>query len=266
MNTFVRLIAKKTNSANFIGYKSLVIKEVTRFARIWQQTLMAPLITLTLYFMVFGKLIGPRVGDILGFPYIQFITPGLIMLAVVTNSYTNISSSFMISRMNRSIEEILVSPLPNILIILGYTTASAARGLLTGFIVTCVALFFTHLPMHHIIVIVLTAILASTLFSLAGFMVAVVVEKYESVAITQSFVIIPLTYLGGIFYSIESLSPLWRDISLFNPMLYIVDSFRYGILGTSDINIKLSIIVMTLTIVIFLMINLRLLNRRVEGF
>ncbi len=261
MNSIICFISQQFNSANFVGYKSLVIKEVHRFTRIWLQTLMAPLMTLTLYFVVFGAMVGPRIGDVHGFPYIQFIAPGLIMMAVITNSYTNISSSFFIARINRNIEEIWVSPLPNILILLGYTTGSTARGLLTGLIVTLVALFFTHLPLHHIFIIVLSVILASSLFSLAGFMNALLAKKYEDVAIMQSFILTPLIYLGGVFYSIENLPPFFRGLSIFNPMLYVINTFRYGMLGVSDINIVTSLSAMVLLIVILLLVNLSLLKR-----
>lgn len=261
MNGIVGLISQQLNHRNYIGYKSIVIKEVTRFTRIWLQTLIAPMMTLSLYFLVFGQVIGTRIGGIHGFTYIQYIAPGLIMIAIITNSFTNISSSLFIARTTRNIEEIFVSPIPNILILLGYATGSIARGLLVGFIVTIVALCFTHFTFNHIAVMVLSVILSSMLFSLVGFACASIANKYDQVAMVPTFVLTPLIYLGGVFYSIDNLTPLWQKISLLNPLLYIINTFRYGLLGISDINITKSIIMMILFILIFLCLNLSLLKR-----
>lgn len=229
------------NHELWIAFQTIVIKEIRRFMRIWVQTLLPPMITMALYFVIFGKLIGSRIGSMGGFDYIQFVVPGLIMMSVITNSYSNVVSSFFGSKFQHSIEELLVSPVPNWIILTGYITGGVARGLCTGLIVTLLSLFFTHLHLEHIGITLLVVLLTSTLFSLAGFINAVHAKSFDDISIIPTFVLTPLTYLGGVFYSIHLLPPLWQYISQANPILYMVNAFRFGILGISDVHIGFSL-------------------------
>lgn len=223
--------------ANWISFTTIVRKEVSRFMRIWVQTLIPPAITMTLYFMIFGELIGSRIGEMGGFSYMAFVVPGLIMMSVINNAYSNVASSFYSAKYNGSIEELLVSPTPNILILLGFVSGGVLRGLLVGLIVTCMALFFTKLPLHNIFLIVTVVVLAASLFAVAGFINGIYANSFDSISVVPTFILTPLTYLGGVFYSTELLSGVWKTLSQFNPILYVVNAFRYGVLGTSDVNV-----------------------------
>ena len=229
-----------TLAEKFIGFKTILIKEVLRFARIWVQTVVPPVITISLYFVIFGNLIGPQIGDMDGFRYMDFIVPGLIMMAVITNSYANVVSSFYGTKFHHHIEEMLVSPLPNYLIVLGFVSGGIARGLTVGLAVTGVSLFFTDLSFYSPGIIVSTVILTSTLFSLAGLLNGIFAKSFDDISIIPTFVLTPLTYLGGVFYSISMLPEFWQNVSRVNPILYMVNTFRYGFLGISDLSIGLS--------------------------
>lgn len=224
----------------WIAFKSIVTKEVTRFTRIWVQTLVPPAITMTLYFVIFGNLIGSRIGQMHGVSYMEFIVPGLIMMSVITNSYANVASSFYSAKFQRFIEEMLVAPVPNYVIILGYVAGGVTRGLLVGAIVTAVSLFFVPLKVHDPLSVVLTLVLTATLFSLAGLLNALFAKSFDDISIIPTFVLTPLTYLGGVFYSIELLPPFWQGLSQGNPILYMVNAFRYGFLGVSDVPLSLA--------------------------
>ncbi|GJM07504.1 MAG: transport permease protein [marine bacterium B5-7] len=224
------------SKAYWISLLTLARREVMRVLRIWPQSLLPPVMTMSLYFVVFGSLIGPRVGQMHGFPYIQFIAPGLIMMSAITNAYTNVSSSFFSSKFQRSIEEIQVSPMPPSAIILGFTLGGVVRGLFAGLLVMGVALFFTRLHMPHPGMMLLVIFLSSFLFALAGLFNGIFAQKFDDVTIIPTFVITPLTYLGGVFYSIQMLHGFWLQITLANPILYLVNAFRYGMLGISDVN------------------------------
>lgn len=219
----------------WIGYQTIVIKEVTRIVRIWAQTLLPPAITMTLYFVIFGQLIGRRIGEMGGMDYMQFIVPGLIMLSVITNSYGNITSSFFGAKFGRHIEELLVSPLPPILILAGYITGSMFRALVVGVLVLIVASFFSDLSIHNWPVTIAIVLLTSIVFSLGGFINAIFAQKFDDIAIVPTFVLQPLTYLGGVFFSVELLPGFWQHVALANPILYMVNGFRYGMLGISDV-------------------------------
>jgi len=219
----------------FVAFSTIFIKEVIRFTRIWPQTLLPPAITMSLYFVIFGNLIGPRIGTMGGFTYIQYIVPGLIMMSVITNSYSNVVSSFYSSKFQRSIEEMLVAPVPNYVIVAGFTLGGVARGLATGVIVTVIALMFTHLKVHNALVTLGIVVLTAVLFALGGLINAVFARSFDDISIIPTFVLTPLTYLGGVFYSISLLPEFWRGVSLANPILYMVNAFRFGILGVSDI-------------------------------
>jgi ABC-2 type transport system permease protein len=220
-----------------VAFKTIVIKEVLRFSRIWVQTIVPPVITMSLYFVIFGNLIGSQIGDMDGFRYMDYIVPGLIMMAVITNSYANVVSSFYGCKFHRHIEEMMVSPLPNYLIVLGFTAGGIARGIVVGIAVTSVSLFFTSLNIHNLGVIVTTVILTSALFALAGLINGVFAKSFDDISIVPTFVLTPLTYLGGVFYTIHMLPEFWQHASKINPILYMVNAFRYGFLGTSDIGI-----------------------------
>lgn len=221
----------------WIAFNTIFIKEVRRFMRIWIQTLLPPAITMILYFVIFGQLIGSRVGKMDGFDYMAFIVPGLIMMSIITNSYSNISSSFFSNKFQRSVEELLVSPVHPLTMLCGYVAGSVARGLAVGAIVMLVSLFFTHLHIHSFTLVLVTTVLAATVFSLGGFINAMLANKFDDIAIVPTFVITPLTYLGGVFYSISLLPEFWQHVSLLNPILYMVNAFRFGILGISDVSV-----------------------------
>jgi len=222
-----------------IALQTILYKEIVRFMRIWSQTLVPPAITMSLYFIIFGKFIGAQVNAISGYSYMQYIVPGLIMMSIMTNAYSNTSSSFFITRFNKSIEEILVSPTTNHVILIGFTLGGALRGLLVGVIVAFIAIFFTHIPIHHMSIVCAMSLLAAILFSLGGLINAIYAKRFDDISFIPTFVLTPLTYLGGVFYSIHQLPSFWQKISLMNPILNIVDTFRYGLLGISDTNIYL---------------------------
>tara|TARA_B100000029_G_C17593660_1_gene963336 strand:- start:119 stop:829 length:711 start_codon:yes stop_codon:yes gene_type:complete len=228
--------------------------------RIWQQTLLPPAITTCLYFVIFGNLIGPRIGQMDGFNYIDFIVPGLILMQVITGSYSNVVSSFFGAKFQHSLEEMLVSPTPNYVILLGYITGGVARGVIVGLIVTVVSLFFSNLHIHNLGVLISVVTLTAFLFSLGGFTNAVFAKSFDDISIIPNFVLTPLTYLGGIFYSIQLLPELWQTVSLVNPILYMINAFRFGFLGISDISLPSSYLIIGIFIAALFVINLRLLN------
>jgi ABC-2 type transport system permease protein len=229
-----------TLTEQYIAFKTILIKEILRFARIWLQTIVPPIVTMSLYFIIFGNLIGSQIDDMEGYRYIDYIVPGLIMMAVITNSYANVVSSFFGCKFHRHIEEMLVSPLPNYLIVLGFVCGGIARGVSVGIAVSLVSRLFTTLPLHNLTVIISTVILTSALFSLAGLINGLYAKSFDDISIVPTFVLTPLTYLGGVFYSIHMLPDIWQHVSRINPVLYMVNTFRYGFLGVSDISIGLS--------------------------
>ncbi len=228
---------KSSFQQNLVSMGTILRKEVTRFLRIWMQTLLPSVITMTLYFVIFGTIVGSRISDMGGFSYISFIAPGIIMMAIITNSFSNVASSFFGMKFQRSIEEILVSPTPVWAIILGFVLGGVARGLLIAVLVSIVALFFTHIVVAHVFYVVVFAVLTALVFSLAGLVNAIFARKFDDVSIIPTFVLTPLTYLGGVFYSVSLLPEPWYSISLFNPILYMVNGFRYGFIGVTDVNI-----------------------------
>ncbi|OBS10763.1 ABC transporter permease [Acidihalobacter prosperus] len=250
-------------SSQYIALKTIVVKEVLRFSRIWVQTIVPPVVTTTLYFIIFGQLIGHRIGEMDGYSYIQYIVPGLVMMAIITNSYSNVVSSFFGAKFGHYVEEMLVSPIPNYLILLGYVLGGVARGLIVGLSVTLVSLAFTHLHVENLLVTVSVALLTSTLFALAGFINAVFAKSFDDISIVPTFVLTPLTYLGGVFYSIDLLPSFWHHASMANPVLYMVNAFRDGILGTSDIPLWVSYLVIVGFIALLATVAMTLLNRGV---
>ncbi|RTQ99410.1 ABC transporter permease [Halomonas nitroreducens] len=218
-----------------IALWTLVVKEIKRFTRIWPQTLLPPSITMTMYFIIFGNLIGSRIGEMDGYSYMDFIVPGLIMMSVITNSYSNVASSFFSNKFQRSVEEMMVSPMPNWVILSGFVLGGMARGLGVGVIVTIVSLFFTRLEVAHPLLTLGVVVLTAALFAIGGFINALLGKKFDDISIVPTFVLTPLTYLGGVFYSISLLPAFWQGASMLNPILYMVNVFRYGFLGVSDI-------------------------------
>ncbi len=248
---------------NWIAYQTIVVKEVLRFSRIWIQTLVPPAINSFLYMVIFGTLIGSQVDDVGSNSYIEFIVPGIIMMTVITNSYGNVVSSFFSTKFQRNIEELLISPVHNFFIMAGYVTGGVLRGLCVGFVVALVSLIFTHLPMYSVIQTFSIMVLAATLFSLAGLINAIYARSFDDITIIPSFVLTPLTYLGGIFYSIRMLPDFWQTVSQINPVLYMINGFRYGILGSSDIRIEIAFVVIIGFIGLFGTWAMILLNRGV---
>ena len=237
------------SSRNIIALKSIMYKEIHRFMRIWVQTLVPPAITISLYFVIFGSLIGSRIGQMGGFDYMSFIVPGLIMMSVITNSYSNVASSFFSAKWQRNVEEMLVAPVPNWVIVAGYVGGGMARGMLVGGIVTLVSMFFVDIQIHNIWVIILTVALTSATFALGGLINAIFAGSFDDISIIPTFILTPLTYLGGVFYSISLLPEFWQGVSQINPIVYMVNAFRYGFLGISDVSLTLSFTVLGVFIV-----------------
>ncbi len=245
----------------FIAFKTLVWKEVRRFTRIWVQTLVPPVITISLYFVIFGNVIGSRIGQMSGYTYMEFIVPGLIMMAVINNSYANVVSSFFSQKFQRSIEELLVSPVPNYVILSGFIVGGVSRGLLVGLVASVVTLFFTGLHLNNVVVTILVVLMSSVVFSMAGFINAIYANKFDDITIIPAFVLTPMIYLGGVFYSVDLLPPLWKTISQFNPIFYMVNAFRYGILGVSDVDIVWAFFILVIFTVVLFSFSLFLLKR-----
>jgi ABC-2 type transport system permease protein len=248
---------------HIVALQTVLFKEIMRFMRIWSQTLLPPAITMTLYFIIFGKLIGSQIQNIESVTYMQYIVPGLIMMAIITSAYANTSSSFFGAKFSKSIEEMLVSSMPSYLILLGYMLGGTLRGILVGAIVLFIACFFTHIHIQHLPLVIVMAILSSMLFSLGGFINAIFAKKFDDVSFIPTFVLTPLTYLGGVFYSIKQLPPTWQFISKMNPILNMVDTFRYGMLGISDINIYVGLLLVSVFFVFLFIWCLRLLKKGV---
>ncbi|KGQ18398.1 ABC transporter permease [Lysobacter dokdonensis DS-58] len=264
MNTTVATQPIVSNARrNWTALTTIVRREVTRIMRIWAQTLVPPAITMTLYFLIFGGLIGSRVGPMDGMKYMDFIVPGLIMMSVIQNSYGNISSSFFGAKFGRHVEELLVSPMPGYVILGGYVAGAVLRGLMVGVIVLGISMFFTPVRMHHPLVTLTTVLLGATIFSLAGFVNAVYAKKFDDIAIVPTFILTPLTYLGGVFYSV-SLLPGWAEAAThLNPIFYMVNAFRYGLLGVSDVPLWIAYGLMLGFVAVLTAIGLYLLKRGV---
>jgi len=250
-------------AAYWTAFQTILTKEVLRFARIWVQTVLPPAITTALYFIIFGKLIGAQIGDMEGFRYIDFIVPGLILMSVISNSYANVVSSFYNSKFQHHIEELLIAPLPNWIILAGFVSGGVARGVVVGVVVTIVSMFFSDLAIHSYGVTLLVFVLTSILFALGGFINAVYANSFDDISIVPTFILVPLTYLGGVFYSITLLPEFWQNVSLANPVLYMVNAFRYGLLGVSDIPLWVAFLIIIGFIVVLFGFAIYLLNRGV---
>jgi ABC-2 type transport system permease protein len=244
----------------YVAFMTIMRKEIRRYLRIWSQTLLPSAITMSLYYVIFGNLIGSRIGTMGGFSYMEFVVPGLIMMAIVTNSYANVVSSFFGAKFNNSVEELLVSPIPPYIILCGYVAGGVSRGLLVAVIVTAVSLFFTRLPIYSPLLVLLVVALTSILFSLLGFINAVYANTFDDISIVPTFVLTPLTYLGGVFYSLDLLPDFWATVSQANPLVYVVSAFRFGMLGVTDVNIGFAISMILLCLLLAYSYSLHLLR------
>ncbi|GAB2944589.1 ABC transporter permease [Hafnia psychrotolerans] len=245
----------------WVALKSIWLKEINRFGRIWIQTLVPPVITMALYFIIFGNLIGAQIGSMQGFTYMQFIVPGLIMMAVITNSYANVAASFFSAKFQRNIEELLVAPVPTHVVIAGFVGGGVARGICVGILVTAISLFFVPLVIHSWWVIALTLLLTAILFSLGGLLNAVFATTFDDISLIPTFVLTPLTYLGGVFYSLSLLPPIWQAVSKLNPIVYMISGFRYGFLGISDVPLVFTMAVLVAFIAVFYLLAWYLIER-----
>ncbi|MGZ4981565.1 MAG: ABC transporter permease [Methylobacter sp.] len=244
-----------------IAFKTIVIKEVFRFIRIWPQTLLPPAITTALYFLIFGKLIGDRIGTIGGASYMDYIVPGIILMSVISHSYANVVSSFYSTKFQRNIEELLVAPIPNWVILGGYVSGGIIRGLLVGVVVTLISMLFTNITVTNLAIALSIAVLTATVFSLAGFINAVLAESFDDISIIPNFVLTPLSYLGGVFYSVNMLPGIWQNISMGNPILYMINAFRYGLIGVTDVDIRMTFIITSGFIGVLTLFSLYLLHK-----
>jgi len=245
----------------FTALKSLAVKETNRYLRIWVQTLVPPVITTSLYFVIFGNLIGGRIGDMSGFSYMEFIVPGLIMMSAITSSYANVSSSFFSQKFQKNIEEILVAPVPTHIIIWGFVIGGVGRSVMVGTLVTIISLFFVPLHVYSWVIVVITLLMTAILFSLAGLLNGIFAQSFDDVSIVPTFVLQPLTYLGGVFYAISMLPPFWQAVSKINPIVYMISGFRYGFLGVMDVSIVVSMSILVLFIVVLYSVCWYLIDR-----
>ncbi len=245
----------------WVAFKTIVRKEILRFLRIWVQTLIPPIITMTLYFLIFGELIGSRIGVMQGFNYMEFIAPGLIMMTVITNSYSNTVSSFFSTKFQHNLEEIMVAPVPHQVVIMGFLIGGVCRGLISGCLVALVAMCFTNLHFEHPWIIILTMLLTSMLFALAGILNALFAKTFDEISIIPTFVLTPLTYLGGVFYSLDLLPEFWRSVSALNPIVYMISAFRYGFLGVMNMDLIFCFSLIIGFILVFYMITYQLFVR-----
>lgn len=247
-------------SQQYAAFRTILVKEILRFMRIWVQTVVPAAITTALYFIIFGELIGSQISAIEGFSYMEYIVPGIILMSVINNSYANVVSSFYGAKFQRHVEEMLVSPMPNYLIVIGFVAGGVARGLIVGSVVTVISMFFIDFQVHNAGVAISVVLLTAILFSLGGFINAIYANSFDDISIIPTFVLTPLTYLGGIFYSIEMLPGFWQEVSLVNPILYMINAFRFGLLGVSDITMTTAfsiIILFTTALYVFCLYLLR---------
>ncbi|SJM96384.1 ABC transporter permease [Crenothrix polyspora] len=246
---------------HFIAFKTIVRKEIYRFLRIWPQTLLPPAITTALYFLIFGKLMGERIGAVNGASYMDYIVPGIILMSVISHAYSNVVSSFYSTKFQRNIEELLVAPVPNGVILAGYICGGVARGLLVGAVVALISQIFTDIAVNNAMIALTSALLTATVFALAGFINATLAESFDDISLIPNFVLTPLSYLGGVFYSVDMLPAIWQKISLGNPILYMINSFRYGLIGITDVDVPVAFAMMGGFIVLLTLVSLILLHK-----
>jgi ABC-2 type transport system permease protein len=244
-----------------IAYRTIATKEIFRFIRIWPQTLLPPAITTALYFLIFGKLIGDRIGTVNGVSYMDYIVPGVILMSVISHSYANVVSSFYSTKFQHNIEELLVAPVPNWVILSGYVTGGVIRGLMVGGVVALIAQIFADIIVTNLFITLTIAVLTATLFSLAGFINALLAESFDDISIIPNFVLTPLSYLGGVFYSVNMLPGIWQSISMGNPMLYMINAFRFGLIGVTDVDIQIAFAMTVGFIIVLALFSLFLLHK-----
>ncbi len=248
----------------WIAYKTIVVKEILRFSRIWVQTIFPPIITTSLYLLIFGGLMGERIGAMQGVDYLHFIIPGIILMTVIQNAYANTVSSFFLAKFNHSIEELLISPVSYWVILLGYVSGGVARGFAVGFGVFIAVSFFVELQIYSIGIVLITFLLTAVLFSLAGFINAIFAQSFDDISIVPTFILMPMIYLGGMFYSVDILPEFWQMLSKFNPIYYMVDSFRMGFLGNATTDFLVSITVLTSMIIMLALLAFYLLKKGIN--
>ncbi len=263
MNTADPTTSPSITAVNWVAFKTLVVKEIRRFMRIWVQTIVPPAVSAVLYMMIFGKLIGDRIGVMDGHSYINFVVPGIIMMAIITNSYSNAVSSFFGAKFQSHIEEMLIAPIHNWVILAGFVVGGVCRGLCVGALVAAVSLLFTRITVENPLITIMVVVLTSTLFAIGGVINSVYAKSFDDISIIPNFVLTPLTYLGGIFYSVKLLPEFWYNVSLVNPVLYMINGFRYGILGSSDFPIWWSFFVIVIFILLLAAVALHLMNKGV---
>lgn len=252
------------SNPQIIAFNTVIKKEVSRFLRLWQQTLLPPLVTMFLYFLIFGQLVGSRVGEIHGQPYIVFITPGIIMLSMLTNTYANVASSFFIEKFVRSVEEMIYAPVRTISIVLGFIIAGALRGLLVGAGVLFVAHFFISVHVFNPILCLIVAMLATMSMAGLGLVNALYANHFDGINVIPTFVLTPLIYLGGVFFPISMLPSFWQSLSWFNPLAYVISGFRFTLTGHAVVNLHLLIISEAVLLVAVILFCVRKINR-LEG-
>ena len=243
---------------------TLLRREILRFMRIWIQTLLPPAVTTMLYCVIFGELVGRQLTGMRGYTYMEYIIPGLILMAVITNSYSNVVTSFYSTRFHKNIEEMLISPMPAYILMLGFVAGGMARGLVVGLVVWIVSMSFATLPFPNLGLTLLVLLLTSAMFSIAGLINGIYARSFDGISIIPTFILMPLTYLGGVFYSVEILPELWRNVTLFNPIFYMIDVFRYASMGFSDVNILQSLIILIACLIVLAATCLQLLVRGVR--
>lgn len=229
-----------------IGCRTILRKDMQRNLRVWRQSFIPPAISSILYFIIFGNLVGRNVGDLHGFTYSQFIAPGLIMMHLITNAYSNCSSSIFVAKLSHYIEEILVSPLTAFFILLGFMLGGIFRGMVVAGIVTVISFYFTHVHLYSLIIFLIVSFLTAMIFSLAGIINALFAKTFDDINVIPVFVLTPLIYLSGVFYSLHVLPHFWQTVSLFNPLIYIVNSARYGYLGYHGTSVFVAISILML--------------------
>lgn len=252
---------ERPRSISRIAFATILYKEIKRFLRIWPQTILPPAVTTSLYFLIFGNLIGNRIGEVNGLSYMDFIVPGVVLMSVITSAYSNVVSSFFSTKFQRNIEELIVSPVPNWVIIAGYCGGGIIRSAIVGTVILLIANLFTHISIHHWGITICVFLLTSATFSLAGFINATFAKTFDDIAIIPNFVLTPLSYLGGVFYSIDMLPPFWQQASLVNPIFYMINTFRYGVVGNSDIDIAVTLAILSSLVVVLACFSLWLMHK-----
>ena len=243
---------------------TLLRREILRFMRIWIQTLLPPAVTTMLYCVIFGELVGRQLMGVGSYSYMEYIIPGLILMTVITNSYSNVVTSFYSTRFHKNIEEMLISPMPAYVLMIGFVAGGMARGLVVGLVVWVVSLTFATLPFPNLGLTFVVLLLTSAVFSVAGLINGIYARSFDGISIIPTFILMPLTYLGGVFYSVEILPEFWRNITLFNPIFYMIDVFRHGSMGFSDVDVLQSLIILTACLIVLATACLQLLVRGVR--